>query len=442
MDLGRELVACALREGSLRPFIDAGLTSEWLTDEQDPSRAAVFDSEDLRAWTTLTRHWDQHRKVPSIDLFQRSHPDEAYRLPKSSYTSDELVEIFQRDRRRYLTQLAVSDLSDRITEGRIDDAISLMEQAARMIQRTYASQSIVVTWDDPEYDVEGRIAREITQGIPTGIPGFDDQEGFNGFQRGWMVCYLGRAKAGKTSYALLSALRAWELGKRVLFVSFEIAAGRTPDEPGVADRLDSMGASIDMLKYMQGELSKNDQEQLREFRDEMALNRSDAFKIIQPTGRYTVDDLEAQIDQYEPDVVYVDGFYFMVDRITGHRGSHWEGHDNLAEELKSLAMTRMVTVIITHQVREKQLQGTKGKGIDDGAMMGGTGITMAADMVIGADVDDKFNRTLTTTRSRLKYLDQVCGVWDWTTCMFKEQAPQVDTNAFDYGKDDNADAPF
>ena len=46
-------------------------------------------------------------------------------------------------------------------------------------------------------------------------------------------------------------------------------------------------------------------------------------------GRYTVTELEYDIDRHRPDVVYIDGFYFMTDRETGKRGANWEGHDNL-----------------------------------------------------------------------------------------------------------------
>jgi HAE1 family hydrophobic/amphiphilic exporter-1 len=59
--------------------------------------------------------------------------------------------------------------------------------------------------------------------------------------------------------------------------------------------------------------------------------------------------------------VYVDGFYFMLDRQTGKNGGSWEGHDNLAREMKELAMRREIPVIVTHQVREKQLTGKKGE---------------------------------------------------------------------------------
>ena len=434
MNLGRELVACALREGTLRPFIEAGITREWLTDQEDPSRALIFPGEDAHAWLTLDRHWEQHSKVPSVDMFQRSHPAEAYRLPDTEYTADELIGLFRDDRRRTLTQAAASDIADLTIAEDWDGALELMVKAARIIRDNYASQSIDVDWDSGEYDFEGRIAREVRRGIKTGVPGLDSQ--FTGFQPGNLICYLGRAKAGKTSFALLSAISAWLTGKRVLFVSFEIAAGRTPDEPGIADRLDCFGAGISLTRYMEGALTKTEQAELREFR---ATCGDSAFRIVQPTTRYTAADLEYAIERFSPDVVYIDGFYFMTDDVTGKTGANWEGHDNLAHSLKQVAMSRMLPVIITHQVREKQLQGKKGKGIDDGAMMGGTSIIMFSDLVLGFDVDDDKLRTISCTRSRLNYLDTVYGTWDWSDSTFDEQAAPsaADESLYGYGKGDD-----
>lgn len=434
MDLGRELVACALREKTLKPFIDAGLSQEYLTDQGDPSRTMVFPDADMGAWRTLLGYWDKHGKAPSLDVFQRSHPEEAYELPKSDYDVDELLEIFRADRRQLIARVATADLADLVNADDIAGAVGLMEHAAKLIRDTHASRSIVVGWDSPDYDLEGRIDRKITMGVLTGIKGFDSQEGFLGFQAGSLTCYLGRAKAGKTSFALLSALRAWEDGKRVLFLSFEIAAGRIPDEPGIVDRLDSFGAGIDMLRYMQGRLGNDDKEALRDFRKTCV---DDVFKVLQPTGRYTVADLESDISRYEPDVVYVDGFYFMTDHQTGKQGSHWEGHDNLANDIKTMAMNHSIPIVITHQVREKQLTGKKGAGIDDGAMMGGTAITMFADLVLGVDADPETQtRTLSCTRSRLMYLETVHGTWNWSDCTFSEMDNPFDQEAFGYNQGD------
>ena len=120
MNLGRELVACALREGTLTPFTEAGITREWLTDQEDTLRAAVFrQSEDMNAWLTLVRYQEQHGKVPSVDMFRRSYPEDAYKLPDTAYTAEELTSIFREDRREYLTRLAYEDIADAVRRGQV-----------------------------------------------------------------------------------------------------------------------------------------------------------------------------------------------------------------------------------------------------------------------------------------------------------------------------------
>ena len=418
----------------MRPFIEAGLSREWLTDPEDLSRAVVFKSDDLEAYSYLLRYHDEHGKAPSEDIFRRNYPEAAYELPGPGNTSAELIGIVREDRENYLTELLLAEAADMQRAGRAGDAVALMARASKMILRVRGANGATMAWGGKEYDIEERIKRMITRGIMTGIPGLDRQ--FNGFQPGNLICYLGRAKAGKTLFALLSALKAWRDGNRVLFVTFEIAAGLKPEEPGIADRLDAFSAGIDLIPYIQGGMSKEDKAKLREF--DAAKPKDGRFHIVQPMSRYTVTDLEADIDRHHPDVVYLDGFYFMYDDKTGKRGSDWEAHDNLSGDLKTLGMNLGIPVIITHQVREKQLTGRKGKGIDDGAMMGGTGITMAADMVLGVDIDDDNVHTLSCTRSRLRYLTTVHGRWDWAKSEFTEvdaEPDQPDQSVFDYGKD-------
>ena len=208
MDLGRELVACALREQTLKPFTEAGITREWLTDQEDTTRAAVFSSsEDLNAWMTLVGHWEQHGKVPSVDMFRRSYPEDAYRLPDTEYTADELTGIFREDRREYLTQMAASDITDVVGEENWDGALELMVKAARIIRETRIA----------EHRPSAGTARSTTRGAdgPQGQARHPDRHAgpgqpVHGFQPGNLICYLGRAKAAKTSFALLSAITAWE----------------------------------------------------------------------------------------------------------------------------------------------------------------------------------------------------------------------------------------
>ena len=52
----------------------------------------------MNAWLTLVRYQEQHGKVPSVDMFRRSYPEDAYKLPDSAYTAEELTSIFLEDR--------------------------------------------------------------------------------------------------------------------------------------------------------------------------------------------------------------------------------------------------------------------------------------------------------------------------------------------------------
>lgn len=441
MNLGREIVACALRDGSLKPFIDAGIHEGWLTSREDLTRNAIFTDVDLGAYGTLLRHWTAHSKMPSLDMFHLSHPAASYRLPSSAYTAAELIEVFEQDRARYISQVEAGNIADLAAAGDTEGFLAAMDRAARLIRQSRRTQGFTLVWDAADYDVEERLNRVTPIGIPIGIPELDEQ--FRGFQDGNLITLLGRAKAGKTSHLILSALHAFlgddeRPGKRVMIVTVEINA------LGVSDRLDCFGAQVSLTKYAAGLLDKEDPraaQKLRKWRKEyVGEYDGGAMVIVQPTGGYTVTDLEYDIDLYQPEVVYVDGFYFMLDRLTGKNGGSWEGHDNLAREMKELAMRRNLPVIVSHQVREKQLTGKKGAGIDDGAMMGGTGLIMASDMVLGFDADESEPKvhTISCTRSRTGYLRTVKGTWDWSTCTFTvgnfdddgEQRPDVDRSKY------------
>lgn len=424
MNLGRELVASAFRERTLRPYIEAGIDEEYLIDT---AAAAIFTDRDRDAYRNLLAHWQVHKKVPSLDMFRLSFPEGAYRLPKSDYTVGELLELFDEDYTRYASEYAAMDIADAVEAGDYDNAVDVMLSQARKIRNARISTNIHLRWDDDAVDVEAKIHREVTEGIFTGIPEID--ECFPGFQPGNLITYLGRAKAGKTSHLLLSALDAWHRDKRVLFLTVEITAD------GVSDRLDAFGAKISYADYSRGEMTHPDKDALRAFRKDLG-GYDQNFIVVQPQSKYTLSDLEYDIDRYEPDAVFVDGFYFLIDRNTGKPGGSWEGHDNLARELKDLALRHNITILTTMQVREKQLGSKRGQGIDDGAIMGGTGLIMASDMVLGFDADDHGLNTINCTRSRTGYLPTIRGRWNWNTCTFMvTEIPggqSADANKFAY----------
>ena len=126
MDLGQEIVSSALREGTLQPFLAAGITTTWLSNQEDPTPADIFQGQHREAYQSLLKHWDRHGKVMSVDLFRLSYPETAYRLSDNNHTPEELLEIFREDRRKYLTAMASTDILEVCKEERHDEAMQLL----------------------------------------------------------------------------------------------------------------------------------------------------------------------------------------------------------------------------------------------------------------------------------------------------------------------------
>lgn len=424
MNLGNELVSHIIRTQEIRPFLDADLNLDWLSSDTDNSADVLLGEQDKRAYSFLLRHFAEFRKVPTKDLFRRSFPAASYRLSGEEYTAPELLGVAEEEIQRYVVEEASATINTLYANEDYQGAADFMEEAARRIRSARAKKALVTYWDAQDVDIDGKITREVEGGIRTGISELDKL--FPGFPKGSLITYLGCAKAGKTSFLLLSALDSWRAGLKVLVLTVEMSSEE------IDDKLDGMEAHIDISLYQDGKLSDKDADKLR------TLNSSrkeydPAFVIVETSGKYTISDLEDAIEKHEPDVVYIDGFYFLIDRHTGKPGANWEGHDNLARELKEVAMREGITVVTTMQVREKQL---KRSAIDDSAMMGGTALIMASHMVFGFIADpDTGIHTISNTRSRTGYLPTFHGTWDWKTATF-----EID---YEYGKEhDDSDVTY
>lgn len=412
MDVGAQIIATVLDSPpkTLKRFIEAGFGLDWISSREDLSHAAIFEDERAAAWKLILRHWEEEREVPSREYFERTFPPDALPLPAARMSTTELVKVAVEMRKRVQLEIAGSSFIDLFDAREYDAALSLMEETSRKIRMQEAGSGVLMAWDSPDWDLESRLERVETPGIRTGIQKWDDM--FPGWQPKQLITLLGRAKAAKTSHLLKSALAAHDDGWNVMVVSTEIGAD------DIGERFDCFAAGVSYESYLRGRLTDQEKTKIRAARSKRG--EDEMLMIRQPTAAYTVTDLEADIDRLNPAAVFVDGFYFMIDRVTGKPGGNWEGHDNLARELRELVMRRDITLVTTTQIREKQAGGKKGGGFDDNTMMGGTGLIMASDMVLTLDMDDAKVNTLTCSRTRTTWLPTLRGQWKWKYCEFEE----------------------
>lgn len=174
-------------------------------------------------------------------------------------------------------------------------------------------------------------------GIKTGFDSIDANYP-SGLAAGQYIVILSRTGQGKSWLALQFAITAWAQGKKVLYVSLEIPAESVRDRAytfmsdGIFGMSELSRASIDM-------------EQIKLWTKE-SFNSDGSFIVTasDSMGDFSPAHLQAKIDQYAPDIVFVDYLQLMADRRNSSGST--ERVRNTSKEVKSLAMINDVPIVM------------------------------------------------------------------------------------------------
>lgn len=405
MNVGRSLISKVLLNGDIVPLIDTGFSLTWMRGINSGSDVIFVDA-DRQAYMWMLQHWGKYHSTPSLDIFREHFPAEVYPLEDKTSSIEELIDLALEKVNSYLMSEIIGKAIDLHDSGNIDRAVAYLQAESMRIGNSLRVKSDRAdNLGDVEFDLEEFISREITRGIPLGLYPVDDA--FYGFQPGQLITFLGRQKAGKTTFMLNSALKAWEEGYDVLFFSVEM------DVELLRQRLYSLGAHVSPSRFRRGNLRENDKQKVRDFHEKMSEDADVNFYISKKKSMITIDDVLTEIRLYRPHVVYIDGFNFMLDRETKKLTQNWEANENVAAELKTLALQENIVVVTSAQVQEKQYHAKH--GIEASTIMGGTGLLKASDLVIGGDKDEGYH-TISCVLSRYEYFDDVVVEIDWD-CM-------------------------
>lgn len=411
MNVGYEIINTVLQKGGLTSVLDAGFHASWLNGIGTGSNV-IFTGTDKQVYQWILKHYNRHHKIPALELFREHYPEETYPLKESHISIDELIEVAADKVNSYLIADLITRTIDFHDEGKIGSAISLIRSEAPRIGTDIKYRPARADdLNDPEFDIEEFLSRSIDMGVPFGIQSID--EDFYGFQPGQLVTLMGRQKAGKTTFTLNSALHAWESGYDVLFFSVEM------DLDLLRQRLLCLGAHVSPSRMRRGKLTTADKKRVKDFHEKMTSEGEVSFLLSKKKSLITLDDIYAEASQYEPHVIYIDGFNFMLDRRTNKTADDWQANESLAAELKTFALERERVVFVNTQVQEKQYHAKF--GIEAKTISSGTGLLKASDLVMGADKDSAtFKHTINCVMSRHEYFADVVLDIDWDTMTINE----------------------
>jgi len=249
---------------------------------------------------------------------------------------DELRENYLNDTLRAILKSSAGDLQS----GKPIDALNtIISQTAELKKSTANIRDIDVIDIDDAVSYFKHL-RELTEkgeyGIKTGLAGFDNYlpSGITGGQFGILLAY---PAIGKSWLALYLAVQAWINRRRPLFVSLEMT------ENEVRNRAYTIMANgrFSHRKMSSGDI---DVEEFHRWGSQY-FDGKPSFQIISNDGIGDVTPavLRGKIDQYKPDIVFVD--YIQLMQPNTKNDNEVVKIKNISRELKILAISEQIPIV-------------------------------------------------------------------------------------------------
>jgi replicative DNA helicase len=397
------LISRAVRTRDVAPLLEAGVSDDWF-----------FVDENRQVWRFIRQHWAKYQEVPTAVTLKDNFP--TYRLlaveDSLEYLVDQLVEY----RKRQGAITILQDASEAIASGDHNAAISVMgqglakisDEGIRMTSDVDLTRNPLTRFD--EY-LSVKTRPNGLLGMATGFRTIDQATA--GLQPGQLVTIIAPPKTGKSILALQMAVNIHEDGFVPMFQSFEM------NNLEQQHRHDAMRARIAHSRLIRGKLNLDEEKRYKQALERM--ENMHKFYLSDSVSAMTVTGLASKIDKLRPNVVFVDGVYLMVDERTGKQNEPI-ALTNITRDLKQLAMSRELPIVISTQVL---LWKMKGKKVSADAIGYSSSFYQDSDVILGLqrqDEEDDTSRELKIVASRN------CGpatadlLWDWEEGKFEEYA--------------------
>ncbi len=289
-------------------------------------------------WGFIRSYYEQNQTVPPVNIVKHQFPDFDYVSDTGStkHHLDQLRSEFLNDGVRIMLRSAATELQ----EGNASDALNaLITETATLKRITSTIRDIDVSNVDDAvayFEQIKELQESGTHGIYTGLAGFDNYlpAGITPGQFGVLLAY---PAIGKSWMALYLAVQAWKSGKTPLIVSLEMT------EAEVRNRV---FAIIGNGLWSHRKLSKGDVEieMFKKWMDK-TFDGKPSIHIIsnEGVGEVSPSVLRGKIDQYKPDIVFVD--YLNLMTSNQRTDNEVVKMKNLSRELKLLAIGEEIPIV-------------------------------------------------------------------------------------------------
>lgn len=302
---------------------------------------AVVEPEARELYAEILRHVEKHGTVPSLGLLEGL----GHQIPEGdTESSDPLSSVCEALKTRLLytdLSVAVEKTVVAMREGPTE-ALELLADTVATIQLKHSAADDLEASSFADAVAERYERTRDTEGV-LGIPW--PWEHYNqatrGIRPGQYVVLYGRAKTYKTWLLLSIAHRAYQEGNTVVFGTREML----PED--VQDMLACLVAKISWEGFYNGNLSRHEEERLKEALSLMRESPPFPIVTLRQNGVAAVAEFEAKIRHYGAQAAFFDGVYLLAE------DGEWTSISQINKAFKQTALRSRVPIVgVTQENRQ------------------------------------------------------------------------------------------
>lgn len=398
------LLSKVIEDRSLGIVLEKSINESWFADAADK-----------KLFRFLHDHYSNYQETPSMDVIRENFP--TYQLLPVQDSIHYLIDRMVDTRRK---AAIVSTLGSALTAIEKDQdhegALQALEKGIIKLEEAGLNSSndleITEAAAKAKDEYAFRKANPGLLGMATGFPTMD--EATSGLQGGQLIVIVAPPKTGKSTLALQIALNAHLDGKVPMFMSFEMSNAEQKS------RYYAMRSRISHRRLMTGTLTPAEEACYFKIVDGINAMR-EKFWFVDSSGGQTVSAVASKIQAKNPDIVFIDGTYLMIDEQTGESNTP-QAITNITRSLKRLAQKINKPIVISTQALTWKMK--KGQVTAD-SIGYSSSFHQDADVIFGLQREDENvddTRLLRVVASRNGGLSEVSLMWDWNSGLFREMA--------------------
>jgi len=402
MNKETQLLSKVISDRDLTPLFTRKVNDSWF-----------LDNEDRKVWNLLRTHFTKYGECPSVEVIQDNFP--SYKVMEVTDSVEYILDSLVSSRRKASTVSMIGDAIEFIEKHKDHESalLSLQRGIVKLDEDGLSQTSDVNVKEDPLKRWDDYLWRKDNPGllgVPTGFPTMDTATG--GLQNGQLIVIVAPPKTGKSTLALQIAQNVHMSGKVPMFQSFEMSNVEQ------LSRYDAMRSRVSHTRLQTGSLTAEEEARYKRILQGIERMREN-FWLIDSAQGSTVSGIASKIQTLQPDIVFIDGTYLMIDEQTGEANTP-QALTNITRSLKRLAQRVNKPIVISTQVLNNKMRNGQ---VTADAIGYSSSFHQDADVIFGLQREDENvddTRLLKIIASRNSGPAEVSLLWDWNTGQFRE----------------------